>query len=93
MRVTDAIGDWFAARGIEHYFGYAGAAVLPLLDGLAAHPEIEGIQPKHESHAVHMADTYYRVTGQARSGHRHQGPGHAQLRRRPSPPRCRTRPP
>ena len=28
MRVTDAIADWFAARGIRHYFGYAGAAAL-----------------------------------------------------------------
>ena len=50
MRVTDAIGDWFAARGIEHYFGYSGAAALPILDGLVGHPEIEAIQPKHESH-------------------------------------------
>lgn len=75
MRVTDAIGDWFAARGIQHYFGYAGAAALPLLDGLAGHPEIEGIQPKHESHAVHMADTYYRITGRLAPVVVTKGPG------------------
>jgi acetolactate synthase I/II/III large subunit len=75
MRVTDAIGDWFAARGFEHYFGYAGAAALPLLDGLANHPEIVGIQPKHESHAVHMADMYYRVTGRIAPVVVTKGPG------------------
>ncbi|HEY5061644.1 MAG TPA: thiamine pyrophosphate-binding protein, partial [Gemmatimonadaceae bacterium] len=75
MRVTDAIGDWFAARGIQHYFGYAGAAALPLLDGLAGHPEIVGIQPKHESHAVHMADTYFRATGRLAPVVVTKGPG------------------
>ena len=77
MRVSDAIGDWFAARGIQHYFGYSGAAVLPLLDGLVGHPEIQGIQPKHESHAVHMADTYYRITGQIGSCCCHERSGHS----------------
>jgi acetolactate synthase-1/2/3 large subunit len=75
MRVTDAIGDWFAARGIEHYFGYSGAAALPILDGLVGHPEIEPVQPKHESHAVHMADAYYRVTGRLAPVIVTKGPG------------------
>jgi acetolactate synthase I/II/III large subunit len=75
MRVTDAIADWFAARGIQHYFGYSGAAALPILDGLVGHPEIEGIQPKHESHAVHMADAYYRVTGRLAPVVVTKGPG------------------
>lgn len=75
MRVSDAIADWFAARGIRHYFGYSGAAVLPLLDGLAGRPEIEPLQPKHESHAVHMADVYYRTTGQLAPVVVTKGPG------------------
>ncbi len=75
MRVTDAIADWFAARGIQHYFGYSGAAALPILDGLVSHPEIEGIQPKHESHAVHMADAYYRATGRLAPVIVTKGPG------------------
>src|SRR6185437_13204402 len=61
MRVVDAIAEWFECLGVEHYFGYAGGAVWPLLDALVDHPEIEGIQAKHESHAVHMADIYYRT--------------------------------
>lgn len=75
MRVTDAIADWFAARGIRHYFGYAGSAALALLDGLMNHPEIEGIQPKHESHAVHMASAYYRTTGRLAPVIVTKGPG------------------
>jgi acetolactate synthase I/II/III large subunit len=75
MRVTDAIGDWFAARGIQHYFGYAGSAALAMLDGLVEHPEIEGIQPKHESHAVHMASAYFRMTGRLAPVIVTKGPG------------------
>ena len=62
MRVVDAIGDWFAEIGVEKYFGYCGGAVWPLMDALIDHPEMEGIQAKHESHAVHMADVYWRST-------------------------------
>jgi acetolactate synthase I/II/III large subunit len=62
MRVVDAIVDWFGEVGVDHYFGYAGGAVWPFMDALIDHPEMEGIQAKHESHAVHMADIYYRAT-------------------------------
>jgi len=61
MRVVDAIAEWFELLGVEHYFGYAGGAVWPLMDALIDHPEMEGIQAKHESHAVHMADIYFRT--------------------------------
>lgn len=63
MRVVDAIAEWFEVAGVKHYFGYAGGAVWPFMDALVDHPDIEGIQAKHESHAVHMADVYYRTTG------------------------------
>lgn len=63
MRVVDAVAEWFDTVGIRHYFGYAGGAVWPLLDALVDKPEIEGIQAKHESHAAHMADVYFRTTG------------------------------
>jgi acetolactate synthase-1/2/3 large subunit len=61
MRVVDGIAEWFEALSVEHYFGYAGGAVWPLMDALVDHPEMEGIQAKHESHAVHMADIYFRT--------------------------------
>ena len=91
MRVVDAIAEWFEAAGFTHYFGYAGGALWPFLDALIDHPELEGIQAKHESHAVHMADVYYRDDRADRPGPGHQGPGPAERRRREWPARCTTR--
>lgn len=75
MRVVDAMASWFATAGITHYFGYAGGAIWPILDGLIAHPEIKGIQAKHESHAVHQADVYFRETGRIAPVIVTKGPG------------------
>jgi len=75
MRVVDALADWFAEAGITHYFGYAGGAIWPILDGLIDHPEIRGVQAKHESHAVHMADAYFRETGRIAPVIVTKGPG------------------
>jgi acetolactate synthase-1/2/3 large subunit len=75
MRVVDAMVDWMKVAEVEHYFGYAGGAMWPLMDALIDAPEIEGIQAKHESHAVHMADIYYRVTGKIAPVFVTKGPG------------------
>jgi acetolactate synthase-1/2/3 large subunit len=75
MRVVDAIADWFSEIGVEHYFGYAGGAIWPFMDALVDHPEMEGIQTKVESHAVHMADIYYRSTGKLAPVIVTKGPG------------------
>lgn len=75
MRVVDAIAKWFEVAGFKNYFGYAGGAVWPFLDALTDKPQIEGIQAKHESHAVHMADLYYRVSGRLAPVIVSKGPG------------------
>ena len=75
MRVVDAVAQWFKLAGVEHYFGYAGGAIWPLLDGLIDVPEIKGIQAKNEGHAVHMADVYYRITGRIAPVVCSKGPG------------------
>ena len=75
MRVVDAIAQWFEVAGFKHYFGYAGGAVWPFLDALTDKPKIEGIQAKHESHAVHMADIYHRVSGRIAPVIVSKGPG------------------
>ena len=75
MRVVDAIAQWFEVAGFKHYFGYAGGAVWPFLDALTDKPKIEGIQAKHESHAVHMADLYHRVSGRVAPVIVSKGPG------------------
>lgn len=75
MRVVDAVAEWFEAAGFTQYFGYAGGAMWPFLDALIDHPRLEGIQAKHESHAVHMADVYYRTTGKMAPVLVTKGPG------------------
>lgn len=75
MRVVDAIAAWFETIGVQHYFGYAGGAIWPFMDALIDHPALEGIQSKHESHAVHMADVYYRMTGRLAPVLVTKGPG------------------
>lgn len=75
MRVVDAVAEWFEAAGFTHYFGYAGGGIWPLLDGLVDHPQIQGIQAKHEAHAVHMADVHYRTTGRMAPVLVSKGPG------------------
>lgn len=75
MRVVDAIATWFEEIQVEHYFGYAGGAIWPFMDALVDHPNMEGIQAKHESHAVHMADIYYRTTGRIAPVLVTKGPG------------------
>jgi acetolactate synthase-1/2/3 large subunit len=61
MRVVDAVAQYFVNEGVEHYFGYIGATVWPILDALIDKPQLKEIQPKHEAAAVQMADAYYRL--------------------------------
>jgi len=75
LRVVDAIATWFTKAGVRHYFGYAGGAVWPFMDALVDHPEMDGIQAKIESNAVHMADVYWRTTGQIAPVIVTKGPG------------------
>ncbi|HEY2916255.1 MAG TPA: thiamine pyrophosphate-binding protein [Candidatus Limnocylindrales bacterium] len=75
MRVVDAVAQWFDTAGIKHYFGYAGGAIWPLMDGLVGVPHIKGYQAKNEAHATHMADVYYRITGRLAPVVVSKGPG------------------
>lgn len=75
MRVVDALAEWMEGAGFHQYFGYAGGAIWPILDGLIDHDQLHGVQAKHESHAVHQADVYYRMTGQLAPVIVTKGPG------------------
>jgi acetolactate synthase-1/2/3 large subunit len=75
MRVVDAIAEWFGEIDVERYFGYAGGAIWPFMDALVDRPEMEGVQAKHESHAVHQADIYWRTTGRMAPVIVTKGPG------------------
>lgn len=61
-RVADQVSEYFERQGVDYYFGYHGGSIWPLLDGLRD-CSATGIQAKHEAQAAHMADGYYRVSG------------------------------
>lgn len=50
-------------EGVTHLFGNPGSTELPLVDELAAHPEIEYVHALQENSAVGMADGYALATG------------------------------
>ncbi|MEP7453636.1 thiamine pyrophosphate-binding protein [Phyllobacterium sp. SB3] len=50
-------------NGVEHIFGYPGAAVLPIYDELFRQTDIRHILVRHEQGAGHAAEGYARSTG------------------------------
>lgn len=52
-------------NGVEHIFGYPGAAVLPIYDEIFQQNDIRHILVRHEQGAGHAAEGYARSTGKA----------------------------
>src|SRR5689334_16211792 len=50
-------------NGVEHVFGYPGAAVLPIYDEIFQQDEIKHLLVRHEQGAGHAAEGYARSTG------------------------------
>ncbi|GIP47120.1 biosynthetic-type acetolactate synthase large subunit [Paenibacillus timonensis] len=63
------------AEQVDTIFGYPGGAVIPIYDALYDCLEIHHILTRHEQAAVHAADGYARVTGQAGVALVTSGPG------------------
>jgi acetolactate synthase-1/2/3 large subunit len=61
-------------EGVEHIFGLAGGAALPLFDALVD-SKMKLIQVRHEQGATHMADGYARSTGRPGVALVTSGPG------------------
>ena len=61
MTAAQAIARFLKKMGTEHYFFYNGHANWGLLDALEYDAKIPGIRTRHECHAVHMADNYWRM--------------------------------
>ncbi len=78
MRLTGAeiVVEHLIGEGCRYIFGIPGHGNLALTDALRRRQdEIITIQTMHESAAVHMADGYYRVTGQPLAVFTSIGPG------------------
>ncbi|MBB3409803.1 acetolactate synthase-1/2/3 large subunit [Rhizobium sp. BK316] len=50
-------------NGVEHIFGYPGAAVLPIYDEIFQQDDIKHLLVRHEQGAGHAAEGYARATG------------------------------
>ncbi|WP_095202211.1 acetolactate synthase 3 large subunit [Mesorhizobium carmichaelinearum] len=50
-------------NGVEHIFGYPGAAILPIYDEIFQQDDIKHILVRHEQGAGHAAEGYARSTG------------------------------
>jgi acetolactate synthase-1/2/3 large subunit len=61
MTAAQAVAQFLKAVGTEHYFFYNGHANWGLLDALEYEAKIKGVRCRHEVHAIHMADTYWRM--------------------------------
>ena len=81
MTPSEAFVETLVAQGVQNVFGIVGSAYMDALDLFPA-AGIRFIPTVHEQGSAHMADGYYRVTGQARRVHRPERSGHHQLRHR-----------
>lgn len=66
-------------EGTKLVFGVPGGELTPLLDAIRKERGIEFILTRHEQAAAHMADAYYRLTGELAAAVGTVGPGAADL--------------
>jgi benzoylformate decarboxylase len=63
------------SNGVRHIFGNPGTTETPLLDSLAAYPQIEYVMDLHEGVAVGAASFYAQATGRTAIANLHVAPG------------------
>ncbi|MBI4506949.1 MAG: thiamine pyrophosphate-binding protein [Chloroflexi bacterium] len=79
-RGADVIVEYLIREGVPYAVGLCGHGNIGLLDALyRRRDEIKTISVKHEPAAVHMADVYYRLTGQPLATFTSCGPGSANI--------------
>ena len=74
-RGADRLAQAFARAGAKRVFTLSGNHILPVFDA-AIDAGIELIHTRHEAAAVHMADAWARITGEAGIAMVTGGPGH-----------------
>ena len=74
-RGADRLAQAFARAGTKRVFTLSGNHIMPVFDA-AIDAGIELIHTRHEAAAVHMADAWARITGEAGIAMVTGGPGH-----------------
>src|SRR5262249_57493078 len=72
----DIVGGWVERVGCKHVFTLSGNHIMSLFDA-ALETELDFVHVRHEATAVHMADAWGRLSGEAGVALVTGGPGHA----------------
>src|SRR6201996_1885364 len=75
MRGRRVLMESLVSHGVRHIFGNPGTTETPLLDSLAAYPQIDYVMALHEGVAVGAASFYAQATGRAAFANVHVAPG------------------
>ncbi len=75
MRGRRVLMESFVSHGVRHIFGNPGTAETPLLDSLAAYPQIGYVMALHEGVAVSAASFYAQASGRVSIANLHVAPG------------------
>lgn len=78
MKGAEAIVKSLMKEGVEHIFGYPGAAIMPVYDVLLDAP-LEHILVSHEQIAAHAAEGYAKASGKTGVCMSTSGPGATNL--------------
>ncbi|MBC7803206.1 MAG: thiamine pyrophosphate-binding protein [Candidatus Parcubacteria bacterium] len=76
LRGADIVARSLARAGTRHVFTLSGNHVMPVFDA-ALDARLPLVHVRHEAAAVHMADAWARITGEAGIALVTGGPGHA----------------
>lgn len=76
LRGADVVARALARAGTRHVFALSGNHVMPIFDA-AIDAKLSLVHVRHEAAAVHMADAWGRLTGEAGIALVTGGPGHA----------------
>jgi acetolactate synthase-1/2/3 large subunit len=76
MRGADALVRSLAGAGVRHIFTLSGNHIMSVFDA-ALDAGLDLVHTRHEAAAVHMADAWARITGEAGIALVTGGPGHA----------------
>jgi acetolactate synthase-1/2/3 large subunit len=75
-RGADALVESMETAGVSNIFTLSGNHIMPIFDAVYDH-KIKLIHTRHEAAAVHMADSWARLTGEIGIAMVTGGPGHA----------------
>src|ERR1700730_3937491 len=78
LRGADIVARSLERLGCKHIFTLSGNHIMSLFDA-ALETKIDLVHVRHEAAAVHMADAWGRLTGQAGIAMVTGGPGHANI--------------